>query len=472
MPTIQCPECSARLKVGDDAAGQSVACPKCGTKFPVPATAPAAVPAAEILDEDDPPPAKAPKKRPARRDDDEDEDDLPRRKSGPPVAVLATVAGLLLAGGVAVYLFVFRTKEPDAAKSGPAVKGDGLPTRAIPTKSPAAGQFGGVTTVRDAYSVKFPWGQPPEEDIGGPFDTRVVFQARIAYSRRYEEASKDNYEYGVTRLKFRASSTAGERKLAMEQVRKQLFDRSKLTPGAAKPTTLGGQPAEEFVAVGPAGKSTNPPQVVGRLLLTDFAGYFAYVRDHGELRPLDYSTFFDSFELHHPAKTATAPPPPPPVPQPKKVVTIPPDWIWWTHTSRTFRVAFPGTVGVALDVDKILTKYKITAHIQATTVGGGVYLAGSFDYPPGASDDEKERTRNRVSSALGAGIGARPVEVEANGLKWLEYQRRTAAGGPSHVYVRFREVGDAVHLVSARGSDFKTPPALWETFAASYELQK
>ena len=95
MPVVTCPKCPTKLKVPDGAKG-NVKCPKCGTSFP--ATAGAAAPAVEVVDEAPPKPAapaapaskpaaaapKSPAKAEVADDDfeviDEDDDDEPKKK--------------------------------------------------------------------------------------------------------------------------------------------------------------------------------------------------------------------------------------------------------------------------------------------------------------------------------------------------------------------------------------------------------
>lgn len=153
-----CPECHAKLKVGDDRAGEDVECPRCGAVFtapdtPAPAPAPARRPARDDDDDGDDEPRKskpasakpsgAPRRR--RRDDDDDDDyehDHPRRKpkaagggsnSGVVIALIAVVAFVVV--GAAVGVWAVSRKKETASSSAPSSNpmpgpgGGGVPNR-------------------------------------------------------------------------------------------------------------------------------------------------------------------------------------------------------------------------------------------------------------------------------------------------------------------------------------------------------
>ena len=89
MPiAVTCPECSAKMKAPDAAAGKKVKCPKCGEMLTVPAAqaefevvedepAPPKKVKAEVEEEED---EKPKKKAKAIAEDDEDEDEKPKKK--------------------------------------------------------------------------------------------------------------------------------------------------------------------------------------------------------------------------------------------------------------------------------------------------------------------------------------------------------------------------------------------------------
>ncbi|MBX9582338.1 MAG: zinc-ribbon domain-containing protein, partial [Gemmataceae bacterium] len=130
MPILlTCPDCSARMRAPDAAAGKVVRCPKCQARIPVPTAAPAfeVVEPPDIEVDDEP---VRPKPRRERERDREPERDRPARKAkrkptrsaGPPVGLLVGLGVLLLGGGAfAAYWFGLRDPKPAAetAQAGP-----------------------------------------------------------------------------------------------------------------------------------------------------------------------------------------------------------------------------------------------------------------------------------------------------------------------------------------------------------------
>ena len=491
MPiAVQCPECSSRLNAPDAAAGKTLSCPKCNAALHVPAAAPAF----EVVDEAPPPPPKpAPPRNPAAAfpaailvDDDEDDDEVPRgkgRKKGPgkPKSrgpLIAAVATVLLVGGFAAYWFGFRTKTADA----PAVATK--PPVVPPGRATPAGMWTGFS-LTNGFQTEFPWGTPSENFYGGGLYSDLTFlqqrlpavrEAKVYSTQRLEKNEKGEfpttYEFGIVRIAYRPASTPATRQQALDEAVKVFSVWPGLKPGAPKPVTWADKPAQEIVYAdeqAPAGKR----QTVLRFLNTDDAGYLGFVRDSGELRPQDITMFFSVFQLRNAPKSTTPPPVKPPDVVAKKPVEVPADWPRADFARDTFRVAFPAAPLAADQLDKILTSYKIAHDFQAATVDGALYQAGSFQYPDGAADEEKEQMRIKVATAVGiANPPPRHVNLTREGVKWAEYRRRTTPAGKVIAYVRFHEVDSTVHVLAARGLDTMTPPAEWERFAASYELRK
>src|SRR4051794_33798429 len=92
LTRYECPHCGKRVKAGDDAAGKTVTCPKCGERFSIP-----------VVEEYDEPRVYAAPEGEASYDDE------PivrhRRRRSPPWAVLAIV-GLVLATVVGMFAVV------------------------------------------------------------------------------------------------------------------------------------------------------------------------------------------------------------------------------------------------------------------------------------------------------------------------------------------------------------------------------
>ena len=137
MPKINCPKCSATLRIPDDLPdGKRVRCPECETKF--------------LKDDADPPARSA--RRENRRDDRDD--DAPRRskskgrrpqkKSNAPVLIGVAVAAVLLLGGGAVAAIMLTKDKTEDNPTGPPVANPGGPgpvagpRMGIPGKSKAA----------------------------------------------------------------------------------------------------------------------------------------------------------------------------------------------------------------------------------------------------------------------------------------------------------------------------------------------
>lgn len=471
MPiTVRCPDCSAKLNAPDDAVGKTIRCPRCGSTTTVPVPADAPPPPAEILDDPPPPPRKP--ARPTRPAADDDDFDAPPRKSGSNkgrVAALVAVGVLLLGGvGFAVYWFGRVEKEQDrveqkggeVAAAIPGVKGGGL----TPGRRAIATRWNGVVSNNFGFQVQLPWhDRPSESPYYGPLP-KVVERATEATADSYSGTVR--YGFALYAARFRPGSLPDQR----EKAEGEFFTAAVLLPkgsawSAPKAVTWGGRPANEQTAPGTSYGGTG--RTVARHLHTETGIYVGVVRDGGELAAAEVAYFFDSFALG-PMTNPPAPgkPPPPKLPPGE----IPSDWPWHGFEDDAWRVAFPAVPLRAAPIDSILKASGLTGQIMTAAAGGATYHAGTFRYPAGVSDDAKEQARTRVATALG--IGPRPQTpeaVEAGGFKWVEYARRTG-GTPAWAFVRFREVGDAVHVVAAVGR-ITAPPPEWERFAASYRLR-
>src|SRR5262245_35636542 len=142
---LRCPSCETPLRLAvSPAPGQKIRCPKCKGVFAVPKPEPEVVAAAELVEEEEEDEAITDRPRKGRtghkavlrkrdrdededdeeddeedeEDEDEDEEERPRRrkKKGVPRVVWIALAGALLVGGAALYLFVF--KSGDSVKLG------------------------------------------------------------------------------------------------------------------------------------------------------------------------------------------------------------------------------------------------------------------------------------------------------------------------------------------------------------------
>lgn len=235
---IACPDCDARLKVPDDAAGKTIRCPKCTARMEVPDREVADEPA----DDDD---------RPRRRDRDRDDaNDRPRKKtrrkparSGgvPGWAWAAGGLGLAAVVGVAAWLAV-GDKKGDGDKPGGAGAGvQGAAAERASGRAAPAG-FTAVVEPDGGYEVFLPGevGKTSHGDAGGDIP-------RTDTAGWYSFNDMGELEVGVVARKLRRSP-AGTTEAALMDILEEFEHPPKPAAGTdrRRMTALGGQPALEY----------------------------------------------------------------------------------------------------------------------------------------------------------------------------------------------------------------------------------
>lgn len=235
---IACPECDARLKAPDDAAGKTIRCPKC--------TARLVVPGGDGGEPDDRP------RKPVRRRDDED-DDRPRpkrrrkpgRSGGVPVAAwVGGGLGLAAVVGVAVWLAV-------GGKGGGDAGGDKAGWGGAGVQGAAAVVAGGRTAPAGFTAVVDPDGG---YEVFLPGEVGKVAHGengrdlpRTEVAAWYSFNDMGELEVNVVGRNLRRSP-AGTTEAALMAILEEFDHPPKPAPGtdSKRMTTLGGQPALEY----------------------------------------------------------------------------------------------------------------------------------------------------------------------------------------------------------------------------------
>lgn len=256
---IACPDCDARLKAPDTAAGKTVRCPKCNARLEVPGPA------------DDEPEEEVEEERPrpkSRRRDEDDEDDRPRpkkrrkpaAKSGGVPTWLSVVGGvgILATIGVGAYLALGK-KGGDGDKPGggpPGLGGlvggaDKAGWGGAGVQGAAAERAGGRTAPPGYTAVVEPDGGY-ELFLPGEVG-KVAHGENGRDSPRTEVAGWFSFndmgelEVSVTGRLLRRSP-AGTSEAALMAILEEFDHPPKPAPGtdSKRMTTLGGQPALEY----------------------------------------------------------------------------------------------------------------------------------------------------------------------------------------------------------------------------------
>ena len=232
---IACPECDAKLKAPDTAAGKTIRCPKCTARLVVPGNR-------DVDDE----PEDRPRKRVRPRDDDDDRPRPRRRrpaKSGGVPAAVWVAGGLGLAAvvGVAVWL-TLGNKKGDGDKPGGAGAGvQGAAAERASGRTAPAG-FTAVVEPDGGYEVFLPGevGKVAHGENG-----RDLPRTEVAAWYSFNDMGE--LEVNVVGRNLRRSP-AGTTEAALMAILEEFDHPPKPTAGTAskRMTTLGGQPALEY----------------------------------------------------------------------------------------------------------------------------------------------------------------------------------------------------------------------------------